>query len=184
MSDGRQQDGFSLLEFAVVTLIAIVVVLALIPRIGDGLKWAHETVVRQTGVALRDNLELVSMKVMTTNQQAVGTGVATRLDLAGVGNGDIDINDKGFPVGTDWRRNEQRTLRSADCEALWPALLGPFAPSARQSGDSDFRVLTTFDLQHGLGCRYRYQNGGEMQLDYYPDDGTVVVDDRFQAATQ
>lgn len=176
---GTRQHGFSLLEFAVVMLIVILVVLALIPRIGDGLKWAHESVVRQTGVAMRDNLELLSMKALTTSQQPVGNGIATRLDMVGVGSGDIDINAKGFPVGIDWRRDEQRNLRASDCEQLWPALLGPFAPSARQSGESDFRVLTHFDEQHGLGCRYRYRNGGEMTLDYFPNDGTVAVDARF-----
>ncbi len=179
MSGTTRQHGISLLEFAVVILIVVLVVLTLIPRIGDGLKWAHESVVRQTSVALRDNLELLSMKVLTTHQLPIGNGVATRIDLTGVGNGNLDINDKGFPVGTDWRRGEQRSLRSSDCEALWLALLGPFAPSARQSGESDFRVLTTFDPQHGLGCRFRYLNGGDMALDFYPDDGTVVVDDRF-----
>ncbi|MFZ5842409.1 MAG: type II secretion system protein [Pseudomonadota bacterium] len=169
----RAVRGFSLLEFAVVVLIIAGVVYALIPRVGDSLKLAHETVVTQTSAAYRESLKLVALK-----HKALNAGSAI-YDLAGAGNGQLDLNQSGFPVGVDRTPGEERPLQAQDCEALWYALLGGIPPSASVQGDSDFRVQTRFDASHGLGCHYRYRRGGEMAIQYFPTDGTVTADVRF-----
>jgi type II secretory pathway pseudopilin PulG len=167
------EHGFSLLEFAIVVLIVAGVVYALLPHVSDGIKLAHETVVRQTTTAFRDSLRLVSLK-----HQALMTQQAV-YDLRGAGNGELDLNVHGYPIGTGWRAGDARSLHTRDCEALWYGMLGGVPPSAAVSGDSDFRVQTGFDAQHGLGCHYRYRRAGQMAIHYFPDDGTLSADDRF-----
>jgi len=169
----RVARGFSLLEFAVVVLIIAGVVYALIPRVGDSLKLAHETVLTQTSAAYRESLKLVALK-----HKAIGQASAV-YDLPGAGNGLLDLNNAGFPIGVDHKPGADRPLQAQDCEALWYALLGGIPPSASIQGDSDFRVQTRFDTNHGLGCHYRYRRGGEMAIQYFPADGVVTADVRF-----
>jgi len=170
--------GFTLLEFALVVTIVAIVVYALIPRIGASLKFSHETVVSQTAMAFRVSLKLVAAKFVVARQGPRHGSVPT-IDLAGAGNGMLDLNAAGNPVGTDWSIADQRALQSQDCLALWYGLLGGLPPSAATVGDSHFRVLTTFDARNGLGCNYRYLRGGDMAIGYFPETGQVTVDARF-----
>lgn len=175
--------GFTLLEFAVVVLIITGVVYAILPHIGSTLKFAHETVVRQTAVAFRDSLKLIAAKhqlIAHTASHPVATGhLAQFIDVAGVGNGTLDLNERGYPMGSDWHAAEQRALHAADCQSLWYGLLGGLPPSAAIAGDADFRVQTLFDAQQGLGCRYRYLRAGDMAIRYFPDTGQLTADVRF-----
>ncbi len=168
-----KHNGFTLLEFAIVALIISAVVYALIPRISDSLMLTHETVVRQTAAAFRDGLRLIGMKA------GLQTEAPLRINVAGVGNGELDLNAAGFPIGVDWQAGQDRPLQAPDCAALWYAVLGALPPSATVFDDSDFRVQTVFERADGLGCRYRYLRGGSMHIHYFPDTGNVTVDDQF-----
>ena len=115
---------------------------------------------------------------MALKQKALRQSTAS-YDLADVGNGKLDLNQAGFPIGIDHTPGVERALQAPDCEALWYALLVGIPPSASILDDSDFRVQTRFDPKHGLGCHYRYRRGGEMAIQYFPADGTVTADVRF-----
>ncbi|NQD37294.1 hypothetical protein HPT27_09665 [Permianibacter sp. IMCC34836] len=179
----KPQSGFSLLEFALVVMILAAVVYAILPSIGGSLKFAHETVVRQTAVAFRDSLTLVAAKhqlIAHTANRTVHTGhLAQFIDVAGFGNGSLDLNEQGYPIGSDWQAAEQRPLQTRDCLSLWYGLLGGLPPSAAIVGEADFRVQTLFDAQRGLGCSYRYLRAGEMTIRYFPDTGEVNADVQF-----
>ena len=168
-----KRHGFSLLEFAIVVLIVSAVVYALIPRISDSLMLTHETVVRQTAAAFRDGLQLIALKA------GLQDNATPRYNIAGIGDGQLDLNASGAPIGTDWQPGQDRALQAPDCVALWYAVLGALPPSASVFDTSDFRVQTVFARTTGLGCRYRYLPGGNMHIHYFPDTGTVTVDDQF-----
>lgn len=165
--------GFSALEFTLVLTVVSLVIYAILPSVEGTLQAAHETVVRQTAQAMQESLKLVALKHRTqANPQPV-------FDLVGVGDGTLDLNRAGFPIGTTRHAGEQRTMQVRDCAALWYAMLGGVPPSAAVVGNADFRVQTRFDSRHGLGCFYRYLRAGEMSIQYYPDDGSVISDARF-----
>lgn len=165
--------GFSLLEFAIVAMIITAVVYALIPRVSASLMLTHERAVQHTASAFESGLKLVALKVQASNR------IGAIRDLAGIADGKLDLNAQGYPIGTDWQLNSTRALQAPDCEQIWYAVLGPLPPSAALVGDTDFRVQTVFEPDHGLGCRYRYRRGGEMHIHYFPDQGMLTADVRF-----
>lgn len=169
---GRHPRGFSAFELMLVVLVFALVIYALLPRAADGLKLAHETVLRQSASAFSDSLRHVQL--LRTARQLEGE----QFDVQGLGDGTLDLNSAGFPVGTRRVRGDL-LLRAQDCVDLWRALLGPAAPTVSLLPGADFQVRLGNASSSGASCIYSYQRGGALQLRYYPADGRVTSTVRF-----
>lgn len=170
----RKARGFSALEFIVICTIIAGIVWALIPRITDTLKLAHEQAVMNTGIALQENVQWAQRKwLAAANHPNV-------IDWPNTASRTLMLNTAGFPIGGPEHANEN-TLSALRCAWLWQGLLGGSPPAAAISGDSAYRVLTDYQPEQGLGCLYRYRLAGTMSIRYYPDTGTVLIDHRFES---
>ncbi len=167
-----RHQGFSAFELLLVMLVFALVMYALLPRAADGLKLAHETVLRQTAAAFSDSLRHVQL--LRSARQLNGE----HFDLPGIADGTLDLNSAGFPVGTRRVRGDT-LLRAQDCLDLWRALLGPAAPTVSLLPGADFQVRLGAGAQRGAVCVYSYQRGGRLQLRYQPADGQVTSTVRF-----
>ncbi|HBB99823.1 MAG TPA: type II secretion system protein, partial [Pseudomonas sp.] len=90
----------------------------------------------------------------------------------GYGNGAMDVNANGWPVGTERSGTPlANTSMSADeCRNLWSNLLQ--ASSQSLTGTNPAFTATA----DGTGCRYRYTlDGGDDVIEYNANTGEVFV---------
>lgn len=165
--------GFTVLEFIVVCLIVALSVWALIPRVTDALKLAHEQAVENTGMALRESISFANYK------WKAGATHTKQLAWSNQPFNALWLNDNGYPIRTD-QDSQTETLTATQCTHIWRAVLGGAPPSASEHDQTAYRVLSYFDAKHGLGCIFRYELAGSMAIYYFPESGIVYWNNRFE----
>lgn len=139
----KQQSGFTIIELIVVIAILGILASAALPRFVNVVGDAHDSAVDgvlggfATGVAL-------------ARAQYIANGlVGAQLDVAGFGNGDIDISAAGFPVSAG--SNQATLTTAAHCTEVFEGVLQGGAPDLTSLTDI---AATNLDDAIATGSEY------------------------------
>ncbi|ARN73179.1 type II secretion system protein [Oceanicoccus sagamiensis] len=177
-----KQQGFTLIELvAVIVLLGILAVIAL-PKFINLSDDAHLAVVQGTAGALQ-----IGVKNIEALSQVTGVTQAQR-DVPGSFNDDVEVNSRGFPLGTSLSNgqlnNEVIATNSGNndfgCSDIWTALLTNPPSTSRTIDGSDYQIDRH---TNGQSCSFVYRKNGDVNdrtsallgILYDSTDGTVVV---------
>jgi prepilin-type N-terminal cleavage/methylation domain-containing protein len=170
-----KQSGFTLIELVIViVLIAIVSAFAL-PRFADLSDEAELAQVR--GIA--GNLQ-ASVKTVKSVFQAGGFSTRTQ-NLARFGDGTIDTNNIGYPIGTGKGNGNENVGPGANgCVGIWQGVLESPPSVANGNNNQDYR---SFRHTGNRVCSYAYRLNGDtgnrntslLVIKYDSRDGSVVT---------
>ncbi|KHL69818.1 hypothetical protein SF06_13490 [Pseudomonas flexibilis] len=153
------QQGFTLLELVVVIVIVGLLAAVALPRLMSATGDAQAASVNGTAGALAAGVAMV--RAQWELNRASGRGGLN--NVAGFGNGDVDVNELGWPVATASGPGAQ------GCAELWRGVLLGSAPSVAVRGSAAYLSEFAAPL-----CRYRYQND-KRRIEYDTRTGAVTV---------
>lgn len=158
------QRGFTLLELVVTIVIVGLLAAVALPRLMNATDDAHAASVHGTAGALAAGVAMV--RAQWELNRANGRGGLN--NVAGFGDGDLDVNELGWPVATASGPGAQ------GCAELWRGVLLGSAPSVAVRGSAAY--LAEFDAPL---CRYRHQREEPRTrtIEYNPNTGAVTVAD-------
>ncbi|HEY6612642.1 MAG TPA: prepilin-type N-terminal cleavage/methylation domain-containing protein [Pseudomonas sp.] len=158
----QRQKGFTLIELVVVIVILGVLAAVALPRFMDATDDAHSAAVKGTGGALAAGVALV--RSQWELNRAKGTTANT--NVTGFGDGTVDVNASGWPVGTSTSGS------AAACVEIWQGVLQGSAPSVAISGTVDYVASGT------ATCTYAYSldGGSTRSIQYNTATGVVTID--------
>ncbi|MGB0732242.1 MAG: pilin [Pontibacterium sp.] len=150
----QQLKGFTLIELIVViALLGILAAIAL-PRFLNVTDKAELASIEATAGAFKT-------AVVQVNTAWKLNGHKQRVqNLGNFGDGLIDTNDSGFPLGTDkGSGNENIGRQNKGCVELWNGLLQS-PPSVSLGADADFQA---YRHTGNKMCSYAYRKGGDQR---------------------
>ena len=153
------QQGFTLLELVVVIVIVGLLATVALPRLMNATDDAHAASVNGTAGALAAGVAMVRAQWELNRASRRGG----ENNVAGFGEGDVDVNELGWPVATASGPGAQ------GCAELWRGVLLGSAPRVAVSGTATY--LVEFDAPL---CRYRYQRD-TRSIEYDTRTGAVTV---------
>lgn len=162
----QKQKGFTLIELVVVIVILGVLAAVALPRFMNATEDAHTAAVQGTGGALAAGVALVRSQ---WELNRVKGDTTPNVDVAGFGDGTMDVNSSGWPVGTT------ASGSAAACVEIWQGVLQASAPSVATSGTVDYVASYT-----APDCTYSYTLDGsspaQRTIVYETDTGAVITD--------
>ncbi len=159
----KYSKGFTLIEMVVVIAVLGILAAVALPRFMNATKDAHRAAVSGVGGALSSAVVLVRAQWEINRNK--GTTSAPGTNVIGFGDDSVDVNTKGWPIGT---------ADKLDCVALWNALLQGSAPSVALSAGAGVDYVAPAPATDGKVCVYTYQpDGANDTITYNSDDGTV-----------
>lgn len=170
-----QASGFTLIELVVVIIIITALLVFALPRFSDLTDTAELTQAEGIASAFQSGVKLVKLTFDTN-------GFTTRTqDLNNYGNGTIDTNNIGYPIGTDkGNGNENIGRGNAGCALLWRGLLSN-PPTV--SHNTNTELYRSYRHTGNRMCSYVYRGGGDtavrgaaqLLIEYDSRDGAVRV---------
>jgi MSHA pilin protein MshB len=158
----------------VLVIIAVLAALAL-PRFSDLTDQAE--LAQAEGIAGALQSAALTVKALYLSQ-----GHAVRVqNLTGYGDGTVDTNNIGYPIGTDkGTGNENIGQNNAGCVGVWEGVLVEAPTVSHDNNNQQYRSYRHTDNKI---CSYVYrgsgdngdQNSGLLVIKYDSRDGTVVV---------
>jgi MSHA pilin protein MshB len=136
----QRSKGFTLIELVVVIVILGILAAVALPRFINVTKDAHESAVKGAGGALASAVLLVRSQWEVNRNN--GSTTTPNTNVAGFGDGLVDVNASGWPLGTG---------AALDCAGVWTSVLQGSAPTV--TGTSPDYVATLA----GTACTYTYQ---------------------------
>lgn len=160
----QRSKGFTLIELVVVIVILGILAAVALPRFINVTKDAHESAVKGAGGALASAVLLVRSQWEVNRNN--GSTTTPNTNVAGFGDGTVDVNTSGWPLGTGGALN---------CVQVWSSVLQGSAPTVSAAAGSDYLVTTAAPL-----CTYTYQK--DPSSAGAPDD-TIVYDSSTGSVT-
>jgi MSHA pilin protein MshB len=141
----HRSKGFTLIELVVVIVILGILAAVALPRFINVTKDAHESALKGAGGALASAVLLVRSQWEVNRNN--GSTTTPNTNVAGFGDGLVDVNASGWPLGTGAALN---------CVQVWTNILQGSAPSvgtvSTVAAPVDYVATTA-----GTTCTYTYQ---------------------------
>lgn len=158
----KQQSGFTLIELVIVIIVLGILSATAVPKFLNLRQDAEISKVKALGAAYQQAVSFINMR---WHMLGVKGGY---VNMPGFGDGDIDVSDTGFPIGTDKGNSsgvmgEPRNIGKGDqaCVDLWSSLLET-PPSVSLSDDADFQAYRTGSNGSNLTeCHYIFRALGD-----------------------
>ena len=174
-TNAASNSGFTLIELVVVIVILGIIAAFALPRFADLQDEAELSTLEYTASSLKVGVDTV--KVVFNSK-----GHSTRTqNLVGFGDGTIDTNNIGYPIGTTKGiGNENIGVGNAGCIGVWEGILQAPPSVAVGNNNSDYRA---YRHTGNKVCSYAYRlngdtagrNNSQLVIRYDSRDGTVDV---------
>lgn len=170
----QRRKGFTMIELVVVIAILGILAAVALPHFMDSARDAHRATVRSAAGALTSAVSLVRGQY-ELNRAGGSNGCRDgncQIDVVGYGNGSLDVNDAGWPVGSErsGTPGAGASMSADECRRLWANLLQASAPSV--SGDQASFTATA----SGTRCLYTYNlDGADDVIEYNANTGEIFV---------
>jgi prepilin-type N-terminal cleavage/methylation domain-containing protein len=165
-SGPASQQGFTLVELAVVIAVVVLVIYAGLPHFEKALHEARSTAVSLNGRALLDGARAAQMMAMVDGKSG------EIYNLPRFGDGKVDLSAEGFPSGTSRKPGDHLTAQH--CREIWQAVT---LPNPEQQGSAAIEQFSAEVLKTGKKaiCRYAYLRDDQMAITYDPASGAVKI---------
>ena len=153
------QQGFTLLELVVVVVIVGLLAAVALPRLMSATNDAQAASVHGTAGALAAGVAMARAQ-WELNRASRRGGLN---NVTGFGDGDVDVNELGWPVATASGPGAQ------GCAELWRGVLLGSAPTVAVGASASYRAE-----YHSPLCRYHHQRNSR-RIEYDTRTGAVTV---------
>lgn len=178
MAEARREQGFTLIELVVVIAILAILAAFALPRFAQLSEEAHRSSVKATTGAVAAGVALAKAQNVTNG--ATGATV----DVAGFGNGLVDVGTNGWPVSVA-SDSGSAAMDAGRCIEVWNGVLQANAPTvataAADGVDYVAAAVADGDAGEGADCEFTYQLDGqagtadERLIVYDADTGEVTT---------
>lgn len=157
----RPQQGFTIVELIVVIVLIGILSAVALPRFISLTSDAHYAAVSGVRGALASGVAL-----FRSTWTAKGH-TAAQANVVGFGDGTVDSNAAGFPVGTG---GNATLSTAAHCVEVWDGVLQAGAPTAAVAAGAGVDYVATVA---GATCTYTYQDDTTRTITYASATGVV-----------
>lgn len=167
--------GFTLIEITISLVVIAIIAAFVLPRFSDVSEQAELAQAEAIAGSLKS--AVLTVKAVYRSQ---GHSIRVQ-NLTGYGDGTIDTNNLGYPLGTT-KGNSNENIGQGDlgCVDLWKGIL---VGSPTVAFDNDNQQYRSYRHTDDKVCSYVYRGGddtgnqdsGELVIKYDSQDGSVVV---------